>query len=855
MNMMSAIAAPEPTLSRTEVAGLVALAARTVPPLWPLESAIAVNPLAGFEEMPFEAALRHGASLFGARASLPLAQWRALLAEGRIDTRCLRDAAIGHLGGLYRARAVIAPGVTTLDLLMARLLHLPAGDSADAPPLAAPPMPPDAAFIAKWCAAFFDQGLAASPMPYRELGLYRAVLAIAGHDPAFHALAPGAGGQLLMTVAREPLSAIAEGLVALGVADTAAEAHLAALVARLPGWAGHIRWRCEYTDTDIAAGAPASMADLLALWLLLERARALTGAESGAGDQPRDTPPPHDATPQLAAHFGLAELAAHADNNLTRIATMDDNALGALFLTAAEESYANALVPQLQASAPAPAATAKPAAQLVFCIDVRSEPFRRALEATGAYETLGYAGFFGLPIALHRCGAARRQRRLPVLLSPRHDVTEAPLPGQAHTAAHLAAAATRDAQAKRLFAGAKQGIATAFATAEATGPLAGLLMAARTLAPRLTQRISAWVSPSRDAVLGPALGQQPDGYAHSPFILADKIGYASALFRLTGLSAATARLVVLVGHSGSAVNNPYAAALDCGACGGHSGGPNARILAAMLNDTAVREGLAARGIALPASTHFCAAEHNTTTDALMIFDRAAVPASHADDLARLEGDLARAGDANRARRAGLLGRTPQDVLTGALHWGEVRPEWGLAGNAAFLVGPRWWSQAIDLAGRAFLHSYDWRTDEDGTALTTILTAPMVVAQWINCQYLFSCLDNDRYGAGDKTTQNVIGGIGVVQGNGGDLRVGLPRQSLFRDDGTPFHVPQRLLTVVLAPLARVEAVVAANDILARLFGKGWVHLVVVDPTTGRARRWRRDAAPDTEGARPIDITLA
>ena len=846
MIMMSPITLPETTLTRTEVASMVALATRTVPPLWPLDSAIAVNPLAGFETLPFEEAVRQGARTFGAQQSLPLADWRGLLATNRIDGRCLRDAAIRHLGGLYRAQVVVVPGVTALDLLMARLLDLPARDRAPARTLTA-----DAAFIAKWCAAFFDRGRAACAMPHRALGLYRAVLAVAGHDPEFHALTAHAGARLLLTVPRDPLDAIAEGLAALGVGDDAAQAHVSALVARLPGWAGHIRWRCEHADADNAA-APAAMADLVALWLLLERAGALAAPPAKAA--------PTDVTFEFAAHFGWsAETVRHATagsgGHFTRIATMDEAALGALFMAAAEWTYANALIPGLQAAASAPVPGTRPDAQLVFCIDVRSEPFRLALEASGNYETLGYAGFFGLPIALHRFGGTGRTRNLPVLIAPQHDVAEAPAPGHEREAANLAAADARDAQAAHLFSMAKQGTATAFATAEATGPLAGIVMATRTFAPRLSERIGAMLRPVRHQVLTPTLGQHPADHARAAFTLADKIGYASALFRLTGLSPATAPLVVLVGHGGSAVNNPYAAALDCGACGGHAGGGNARILAAMLNDRQVRAELAARDMALSETTHFLAAEHNTTTDAVTLFDRDAVPASHTAALARLEADLARAGEANRQRRAQLLGRTPQDLLTGAIHWGEVRPEWGLAGNAAFLVGPRWWSKDIDLEGRAFLHSYDWRKDADGAALTTILTAPMVVAQWINCQYLFSTIDNDRYGSGDKVTQNVIGGIGVVQGNGGDLRVGLPRQSLFRDDGSPFHVPQRLLTVVLAPLARVEAVVATNDILARLFGKGWGDLVVIDPETGRARRWRRDVAPDAEGICPTDLTLA
>ncbi len=95
--------------SRAEVAALVALAARTVAPLWPLESAIAVNPLAGYEDLPFETAVARAAQRFGARETLPLAAWRRLLQAGRIDAGALREAAIAVLGGLEAAFSPIGP--------------------------------------------------------------------------------------------------------------------------------------------------------------------------------------------------------------------------------------------------------------------------------------------------------------------------------------------------------------------------------------------------------------------------------------------------------------------------------------------------------------------------------------------------------------------------------------------------------------------------------------------------------------------------------------------------------------------------------------------------------------------------
>jgi uncharacterized protein YbcC (UPF0753/DUF2309 family) len=832
MNMMSPLTAVETLLTRTEVASLVALASRTVPPVWPLESAIAVNPLAGFEHLPFAEAVSRAADRFGARRNLPLALWRRLLAAGKVDERALRDAAIRELGGPIAAMAPVAAGVSRLDLLIARLIDLP----APAQPGGPDSLPRDATFIAKWCAAFFDQGLACSPMPHRDLGLYRATLAALPHDAEYRELAGATGQQLLLSVPRDPLEAIAEGLAAIGVEQGAEEERLADLVARLPGWAGHIRWRNENADPETAAAAPAGMADLLALWLLLERSGAVVPAASRDGRTGQ-----HAA---LAAHLGLADATPQGLGELgyarfAAVAEMDEDALGGIFQTAAEWSYRNDLVPALQSAAAPPAQDGVADGQLVFCIDVRSEPFRRELEKQGNYETFGYAGFFGLPIALHRHGASRRTRLLPVLLSPQHDLTEEPAPGREGEAAKATMREAGTGQAGALFANGKQGPATAFATAEATGPLAGLLMAARTLAPGLVRSVASALAPPRSEVFAPALDGHVDGHAKASFTLEEKVGFALALFRLTGMTDQTARLVALVGHGGSAVNNPYAAALDCGACGGHPGGSNARILAAILDEPEVRTALATKGVVIPTSTRFIAAEHNTTTDEVHIFDRHLVPPSHSGDLAALTASLSRAGEANRARRATLLGRTTDDLLTGAMHWGEVRPEWGLAGNAAFIVGPRAMTRDLELEGRAFLHSYDWSSDADGTALATILTAPMVVAQWINCQYLFSTIDNERYGSGDKVTQNVVGGIGVLQGNGGDLRVGLPRQSLFTDDGTPFHVPQRLLTVVSAPFSLVERVVASNDILGRLFGNGWVTLVVVDPLSGRASRWCAD----------------
>jgi uncharacterized protein YbcC (UPF0753/DUF2309 family) len=165
----------------------------------------------------------------------------------------------------------------------------------------------------------------------------------------------------------------------------------------------------------------------------------------------------------------------------------------------------------------------------------------------------------------------------------------------------------------------------------------------------------------------------------------------------------------------------------------------------------------------------------------------------------------------------------------AADWAETRPEWGLAGNAGFVIGPRELTSGCDLDGRTFLHSYDWSTDPTGDALEAIFTGPMVVTQWINTQYYFSTVDNAVYGSGSKVTQNPVGNVGVYQGNGGDLMAGLPLQSLMTADDEPYHQPLRLSTVVHAPVERVTDILADHEELTEILDNDWLSLTAVDPT--------------------------
>jgi hypothetical protein len=169
-------------------------------------------------------------------------------------------------------------------------------------------------------------------------------------------------------------------------------------------------------------------------------------------------------------------------------------------------------------------------------------------------------------------------------------------------------------------------------------------------------------------------------------------------------------------------------------------------------------------------------------------------------------------------------------------WSQVRPEWGLAGNAALVVAPRTRTRDLNLNGRVFLHDYQHERDPGGSILELILTAPMVVASWINLQYYASTVNNCRFGSGNKTLHNVAGTLGVVLGNGGDLQVGLPWQSLH--DGQDYrHEPVRLSVFVEAPPPAIERIILARGEVRQLVDNQWVHLFAMTEEGARYSHYR------------------
>jgi len=746
-------------------------AARAIPPAFPLDATVAVNPFLGQTGENLAQASARLARVAGIRMTAPRADLAARIAAGEItdddlaaallaSTSPVKPADLATLKARLHAESPAPAALPSVAQLVAR------ATGTDWPALIA-------RSFGLWAAGHFDRGQALwTPRP--------------GHDAfaawrewATHDLTPEIAGLagFAAHVAEAPDTAdraILRASERLGLTADAAETAFHRLLIDLGGWPQHARWMLW--QAELAGETDTTLTDLLAIRLIWEEALLA-----------------HCPEVTEAWH---AVVAAHAEP----LAPTQDQVLDAILQEAAERAHQR----RLDALLTGPDQVGGRATlQAAFCIDVRSEVLRRALEAQGeGIETLGFAGFFGLPLQHRPQGTDEAQAHLPALLTPALTST-----------GHADGAEEQDmriaARATRAWGRFRQAAVSSFAFVEAAGPLYG---------PKLV----------RDALglggKGMVAGAAP---RFETGLSADqKAQTAAAVLRAMGLAQGHARLVLLLGHGAQVTNNPHESAYHCGACCGQTGEVSARLLAALLNDPETRAGLRDHGIALPQDTLFVAGLHETVTDKVALFVDTSDP-DHAADLAQAETWLKAAGQMARAERARRLpGARGDDVMRRAVDWAELRPEWGLAGCAAFIAAPRAATAGRDLEGRAFLHSYDPAVDDGFATLELILTAPVVVASWISLQYYGSTVAPEIFGGGNKLIHNVTGGIGVVQGNGGLLRPGLPWQTLHAGD-RPAHDPLRLSVMIEAPTGAIDAVLRKHDAVRQLFDNGWLHLFALE----------------------------
>ncbi|WP_197524628.1 DUF2309 domain-containing protein [Botrimarina hoheduenensis] len=811
--------------------------AATIAPVWPLADYVAVNPYLGLTAKSFVEAREYLREFSDCELLMPVEYYRQRFQEKQFSLDEV-ESAIHELA---------TNGVAGADILTRALLEQvligPALDqgSTDGPKAEAPTRIRSISAdydlhagtdwtakineeIGKHCAAHYDRGQAIWRSPWQDLPLYAAWRSAMRYDRRLQVLGLGGVGPLAESLPSEPEAAIAQLLLASGLPHPTWQAYLLSLAYELPGWSAWTQYQAAWLEGGEARVGDAQGDDLLgllAIRLAYDAALAKQHAYTMDVSAAYATPSPDTDTDGLAHETTNEVLVRH------------------VLLRANELGYRNRILAQLSASVrateradqaelsteSAPTGTPK-LAQMAFCIDVRSERIRRHLEAANSpIETIGFAGFFGMPFAYQRLGEAASTNQLPVLVAPQFKVEEKV---RAASAVQQGVMVDQRDFVRTLRKGWKRfqtAATSAFAFVEATGMLFGLKLLKRVFLSGLGSFESRGdgVPAAQQSRLGPDLEALP---SHG-LTITRQADLAASLLAGMGLCHDFARLVVFCGHGSQTENNPLEAGLDCGACGGHSGEPNARLAAQLLNRSEVRAELLTRGIELPPHVHFLAGLHNTTTDEIRFFDGDLVPATHLADVEELRLAVATAASRTRLERLPLLSAAKaSDVFRRSLDWSEVRPEWGLTGNATFIVAPRSLTAPIDLAGRSFLHSYDHNTDPDGKVLEAILTAPMVVGSWINLQYYASTVDPQHFGSGSKTIHNVVGRFGAFSGNCGDLMTGLPWESIH--DGVRYqHDPVRLLSVVAAPRERIAEILSRHRNVEQLALNGWIHLVALD----------------------------
>lgn len=755
----------------------------------------------------------------------------------------------------------------------------------------------------KWIATFVDEGLAAWEMPRRQEGFYQAWRELAQHDLSAKFLGIHEFNKKIFDLPIDPEEALVFNLHCLGIPQEHWSNYLSRHLSQLPGWARYVRWLGENPAYHAQQKHPIDTTQYLAtrLFYEVELTQVVCQQQWGIdGTLPtlhaywQNHSEDYDFRLSKGAHvidpiqratcqdawrlFHLYQFLELSPSEVHDLSAFESRGLldwldafpsdqhGPIWLEAYEDSFRVEFIRKISAHrGAAPSLETRPHAQLVFCIDVRSESFRRHIEAQGPYETFGFAGFFGIPISHQAFDSEERAALCPVLLSPNHTVTEVPR-SEKHDSLQKYASGSRWQQlGHHLFHDLKHNPVGSLMLIDVLGLFFSIGLVGKTLVQKpfhaITSAIQRWLRspvPTKIVVSHPAESQKPSlevvnienipsGLAQG-FTLAERATFIENGLRAMGLTQNYGRLVVLCGHGSETDNNPYFGALDCGACGGNPGDANARVFAAMANEPAVRRIIQDNGLPIPEDTWFLPGKHNTTTDRVTFYDLEELPVNHASDLQELHKDLEQAGMNQALERCHRIPLAPTEIspeqafmhVDGrSFDWANPRPEWGLAGNAVFLIGRRTLTKGLDLGGRVFLHSYDPLPDNEGGILEKIMTAPLIVGEWINTGYYFSGVDPWHYGSGSKVLHNVVSGVGVMLGSQSDLQMGFPLQTV-NDGDTHYHEPMRLLSIIEASPNTIGSIIEKHSILQQLFHNQWMNLVALDPHTFKFYRYHPDS---------------
>ena len=285
-----------------------------------------------------------------------------------------------------------------------------------------------------------------------------------------------------------------------------------------------------------------------------------------------------------------------------------------------------------------------------------------------------------------------------------------------------------------------------------------------------------------------AVSRQKERITRTGFTLEEQVLTVETALRMMGLVRNFARLVLFCAHGSTTENNPFESALDCGACGGNEGKPNARAFG--------RHGQSATGARAAGETrHRYSLRHalplpgrSTPRPTRCSSSISKTPPTHRKDVARLYDDLrgSRATHQSGAlyhasrRRCGA-GLNEALGACGGSQCGlaRVRPEWGLRHD--LIIGRRELTKGLESRRACLLQSLRLSGGSDRpVAGSAPSTAPQVVAQWINMEHYFRPSTTRSMEAGQDLSQRRR----THRHHGrslSDLRLGLAWQTVMNDE--------------------------------------------------------------------------
>ena len=772
-----------------------------LPTQTPLKDFIHHNSLHAFQSMKFYDAIFKSSKVFGHQATMPISDYRKLYELGRIREDILDNIIANRKGQdkkeLWKTSLLskqyndhIDHRIGILRAIWKQNYHL------DLDNLVQP-------FLFRFLCSYLDQGISIWSFPIGNKGFLEAVKAL--EQSSFSSIFKTKRAQELLFNE----STTIESLLTIVVGKEAYfEQYLFDQQFSHRGWSGLVA-AVEMHPETLLSPKSISLMDLIFFELLLEIDHLDT--ELGTKWQPiaslTNQPP--------------LQLLAEVENT-------EYHEVMKIWQDAFEWSYYDEVLAGIQQLSKSKKkkefVVSEPKSfQALFCIDEREDSIRRHVESIDKNsETFGTPGFFSVEFYFQAFGAKFYDKLCPAPVTPKflikeYDVTQK----RAHDL---------------LYTNKTHQLTTGFLSTFVFGFWSAFRLVKNLFFPQESPAISnAFLHMNAEGKLTVENKNTDDieNNLQIGFTVDEMATRVASLLNGIALTKDFAPMVYVVAHGSSSANNPHNCAHVCGACSGRPCSVNARVFALMANNPKVRAVLKTEGIIIPDETQFIGALHDTAADEIEFYDVDTLNPENSKSHTKNAHTFEDALDLNAKERSrrfasidtkSSLKKVRKAIKERSVSLFEPRPELGHGTNTLCIVGKRNLTKGIFLDRRAFLNSYDYKTDPDGKFLTGIMKPLGPVCGGINLEYYFSRVDNYKLGAGTKLPHNVMGLFGVANSSDGDLRPGLPWQMI------EVHDPVRLMIIVEHFPEVVLKVIQSVPEMYEWFINEWVHLSVINPET-------------------------